>query len=192
MKKRVLLLLLPVVLLFLLAGCQRQAPQTRFESEIDGRKLTIDTVSQTVDCQGEGYAYTFERDGTLVITYPNGYHYSYREQNGAVATGWKDPEGMTASQPQEGEGYLDGFSLAWAILDAHTTPADPKSGRALLGILLCALGGMNLAFPRWAWTFAYGWRFKNAEPSDLALTVYRLLGVGMIFVGVLALLSGIG
>lgn len=50
--------------------------------------------------------------------------------------------------------------------------------------MLVLLGALAVAFPRALWFFDHGWRYKNAEPSALALGLNRA-------VGVLALIAGL-
>lgn len=61
----------------------------------------------------------------------------------------------------------------------------------LLAALLLAVGIFNTAAPQTAWWLEYGWRFKDAEPSDLALGANRILGVVLIFIGGVCLLATI-
>ncbi|HIR50701.1 MAG TPA: hypothetical protein IAA53_05370 [Candidatus Avoscillospira avicola] len=55
------------------------------------------------------------------------------------------------------------------------------------GLLLILLGVVNAAFPRAMWYLSYGWRFKNAEPSDAALLVGRAGGAVVAVAGVICL-----
>ena len=91
----------------------------------------------------------------------------------------------------EALGYAMGFDLAWAVSDAvdstrHTTG---KRVNPVSSVLLLAMGGWFAFFPRSAWWLARGMWYKNAEPSDLALVLYRLGGGGLLFVGVLSLFA---
>lgn len=58
----------------------------------------------------------------------------------------------------------------------------------LLVIALFGLGAWNLISPQSAWWLAHGWWYKDGEPSDLALILYRLAGAFMILVGVVCIL----
>ena len=51
------------------------------------------------------------------------------------------------------------------------------------------MGIFNAAAPRAAWYLSYGWRYKDAEPSDAALVVARLGGAAAITAGVILLLA---
>ena len=64
-------------------------------------------------------------------------------------------------------------------------PPRESSGNPLLGLLAIAVGIFNLAVPRTAWYLSYGWRFKDAEPSDAALALGRLGGGIAVFAGLL-------
>ncbi|MGN0250750.1 MAG: DUF6199 family natural product biosynthesis protein [Oliverpabstia sp.] len=53
------------------------------------------------------------------------------------------------------------------------------------------MGAFNTAAPSVAWYLEYGWRYKNAEPSDLALGLNRVGGIIAIIVGILTLVAGV-
>ena len=56
-------------------------------------------------------------------------------------------------------------------------------------LLIIAVGIFNMVKPESAWYMEYGWRYKDAEPSDLALTVNRFAGGFAIFIGLIFLIS---
>lgn len=56
-------------------------------------------------------------------------------------------------------------------------------------LILILLGLLNLLKPEVSWYLSDGWKFKDAEPSDLALGLARVVGVIMIIVGLIGLLS---
>ena len=60
----------------------------------------------------------------------------------------------------------------------------------IIGVIAIILGIISLVSPETAWYLSYGWRYKNAEPSDVALIMERigggvgiLLGIVILFVG---------
>lgn len=55
--------------------------------------------------------------------------------------------------------------------------------------ILLAAGALLAVVPWAAWMLAYGWRFKDAEPSDFALAANRILGVTLIVIGIICLLD---
>ena len=76
-------------------------------------------------------------------------------------------------------GYIDGFSLAWAIssaADSGRATNDIDGVPIILSLFLLVAGIWFVCAPRSAWWISRGWWFKNAEPSDLALILYRVGG----------------
>jgi len=54
--------------------------------------------------------------------------------------------------------------------------------------LLCMIIGVcSIIWPRVMWYLSEGWKFKNVEPSDLALTMTRVGGVLMVILGIFLL-----
>ena len=51
--------------------------------------------------------------------------------------------------------------------------------------LLIAIGLWAVISPRSAWYVCFGWQYKDAEPSDEALYVFRVVGGFAIFLGVI-------
>ncbi|MBO5253428.1 MAG: hypothetical protein J6C51_05740 [Clostridia bacterium] len=56
-------------------------------------------------------------------------------------------------------------------------------------VLLIALGLFAVLSPQTVWYLEYGWRFKDAEPSNLALTLNRIGGIVSIALGVFLAVS---
>ena len=54
----------------------------------------------------------------------------------------------------------------------------------LIGLMLI-IGIVNLIWPRAAWELTRGWEFKDAEPSDEALTLTRAGGGLLVFLSIL-------
>ncbi|MBE6961774.1 MAG: hypothetical protein E7445_04890 [Ruminococcaceae bacterium] len=61
----------------------------------------------------------------------------------------------------------------------------------MLAIFLLAVGAWNTFVPRSAWYLSYGWRFRDAEPSDAALTAHIIGGVVALLAGGICLLAAI-
>jgi Family of unknown function (DUF6199) len=61
----------------------------------------------------------------------------------------------------------------------------------LLFYIILVLAATTALFPRAAWFFNEGWKFKNAEPSDAAIFVTRLGGIIAVVV-ILYILNGGG
>ena len=133
--------------------------------------------------------YTINGD-SVRVTYPNGVvgWFDYNDRMGG--SGGYDynsaPEGFDWDDM---EGYPDIMTLDGAIRDYHSASLAGKSRngggyKLLAGVLLLLGGAFNLLVPQAAWALNYGWRYKNAEPSDAALRMGRLGGVIAILVGI--------
>ncbi|MCI9586441.1 MAG: hypothetical protein HFF60_00610 [Oscillospiraceae bacterium] len=57
----------------------------------------------------------------------------------------------------------------------------------MLGLVLIVLGAVNLVFPKELWFLRYGWRYKNAEPSEMAVWLPRVGGGIAVLVGLVLL-----
>ena len=137
--------------------------------------FTVDTENCTISDGQYTYTYTVNGDHTT-ITYPNGARY-YWTQNGMFGSGgWDDHY-----DPQT---YTDG-DILMDVLSVNA-PRE-KRGNVPAGIILILLGIFDAACPRCAWYLSYGWRFKNAEPSDTVLVVSRISGVVAIVIGFVCL-----
>ncbi len=176
--------LFPLLLcLMLLCGCGAGSqPSAPYETTVDGQAVTIDTDAQTVTCGEDVYLYNYavlSGGYTLTVTYPNG-ETATVEYVGMSASGSGTPEGD----------YLDVLSLSWAIEDANDNPDGEAASHRVAGILVMGLGVLFIAFPRFFWYLGWGWRYKGAEPSEVALTVERAGGVVLALVGLLLCLAG--
>ena len=56
------------------------------------------------------------------------------------------------------------------------------------GIICLLIGLFNLFCPYGAWFLGYGWRYENAEPSDLMLIATRIIGGFITLIGLFFLL----
>ncbi len=61
--------------------------------------------------------------------------------------------------------------------------------RPLMGLILILLGIFNMAAPEAAWYLEYGWRFRDAEPSEAALLFARIGGGFAIVIGLFCLFT---
>lgn len=193
--KKYCALILTIIFLFSLGACSDVKDTTENQTEtvdIDGQLLTVTfepgTLSAGVIAADNG-EYSFEYDGTgsLTITYPDGYVYTQKESNGGTMV----PADYDATAVKS-RGYIDGFSLSWGIERAMDNARGNRSNNSPslpLSILLLSLGAWNLFAPKSAWWLARGWWYKNAEPSELALGLYRVAGMLLIFVGVICAIA---
>ena len=171
--------ILLLILALVLAGCGEQEPLTAFDRY--GNEYTIDREQGTIFDGENTYQYTYEGDSevfTITIDYPNGGCYRYSQSNGFGSGSWNAK-------------YSENFYKAGDLLADMLQDNIPKKGSArnILAALVLAGGGIFLfACPEVAWYWQSGWRYKNAEPSDIALSVTRISGVVAIIIGIIVAL----
>ena len=104
-----------------------------------------------------------------------------RSANGASLSG---PVGSQAD-PQ----LLDAIVAEWGRLHPNwVNPPPPSSGWSIVvGLGVIGLGAAEIWRPRLFWFLSDGWKFRSAEPSDLALSIERLGGVITIIIGLVIL-----
>jgi len=168
------------------AGCSGKELNNNsiITTSVAGKKIDIifneGTKSEgTIITEKGTYFFSYSFDGALSIRYPNGYTYTERKTNGAVLVSWPYPE--TAEEL----GYIDGFKLSFTIAAAidSTKAGSAKKVPVIVSLLILLVGILFVFFPRSAWWLARGWRYQKVEPSELSLTIYRLLGFIIIVFG---------
>lgn len=180
MRARILPLLLTLLLLLCACGSE-EPPSSVYEVERGGRTYTVDQDNQTITCDGEAYRFSVQGGGSQIrteITYPDGSTYWWETSGMGGFGGWSDDYDPGA--------YVDGDVLL-AVLGTDRVTPEEDGGNPLPGLLLIALGIWGAAAPRSVWYLSYGWRFKDAEPSDAALLAERLGGGIAVFIGIILL-----
>ncbi|MCP1187489.1 DUF6199 family natural product biosynthesis protein [Paenibacillus sp. 1781tsa1] len=59
----------------------------------------------------------------------------------------------------------------------------------VIGVLVLIIGLIMAIWPYFTWYLRLGWKFKNAEPSDLALSAGRISGIVFVIVGFILIVS---
>ena len=168
-----------LILALVLAGCGEQEPLTAFDRY--GNEYTIDREQGTIFDGENTYQYTYEGDSevfTITIDYPNGGCYRYSQSNGFGSGSWNAK-------------YSENFYKAGDLLADMLQDNIPKKGSArniFVGILLMGLGTFYMVCPHAGWYLSYGWRFKDAEPSDAALIFGRISGAVVLVIGIFTML----
>lgn len=174
------ILLLTLLLAALFAGCTG-APAARYEVEKNGVTFTVDREAKTLSAVEQVYRYEMEGSRTT-ITYPNGATYWWVQDGMHGSGGWSDQYDPVL--------YIDGDILL-DVLEAEQPqqPSGLGGWKYVAAVIFAGLGIFNIAAPRVSWQISYGWRYKDAEPSDLALAVGRVSGgIGIVVAVVLLFL----
>lgn len=178
MKKRTGFCLLLLISL-LLAGCvSSRLPENA--TPADGKELIVNQDEQTIFDGQHTYSYDLsgnKDDYHVTITYPDGETYYESLSNGQGHSGWSNGYNEAA--------YTSGSKLVNCVIDLLPQPA--KQSMALPGVLVLIIGLFSAIFPRGVWQLSIGWLFRNAEPSDAALTMSRVGGIVLVILGLVAL-----
>lgn len=175
-----ILWLLAVLCLLLLAGCGKSAGDPNvYEVGYAGKTYTVDQTEKTITVDGYTCQFEITDSGSstkVTFTYPNGSSWWMNWSNGSGAGG------MSADYDEIR--YVSGYTL-WNVLEQGAPRSQRSSEHAGLGILLVLFGILETAFPKASWYLGHGWRYKNAEPSDLAIGLGRAVGILMIVIGII-------
>lgn len=175
-------LLLSLLCIFLLCSACMEEPDPTYDVTVNGRIFAVDSVGRTIECDGQVISYTFSGGGSAgtkyEFTYPDGATYSWLDRDFTGNGGWSDDYDESIHIP--GEDLIE-------VLSPSTPQNREKKGNPMLGFLLIAVGLFNAIAPQKAWYISYGWRYKDAEPSDVALGWARFTGIAGIVIGVILL-----
>lgn len=197
MKKRISMFLLAALLLASLCACAEKKTQSALEpyttgwdgavytvTPIDNDKGTIsdgtNTYSYQYDAAGSGYSVTF--------TYPDGETYRCVE-NGGTSSGAVFSSG-SASLDFDFDKYPDGMTLK-RVLERSPSAKNEKKSTKNVGpiLLLLVIGVINTAWPQAVWYMDVGWKVKDAEPSEAALTWGRVVGVVLLIIAAVMIIA---
>ncbi len=174
-------------LLFLFTACSNRNPDNEpFNTTINGQVVTIQfndgTTSEGIIKSDKGeYAFSYPFSDTFSVIYPNGYAYSHKSLNGAIAAS------SGSYDSTEALGYIGGISLEMAVQSAaRLKSANQRIVSPFVSILLLGIGIFSIISPRSLWWLSRGWMYKNVEPSDLALVIYRVSGVIVVLFGIVS------
>lgn len=179
-KKKLLVPLLCTLFVMLLCSCSSNKTETVYTVSNDGTYV-IDSSKGTVSDGTHIYKYKINgssSDYTVYITYPNGSQYwrSARSEDDAMSysEGW--------SESYDEKRYIDG-AIICNVLEGEV-PKDNNPLIIILSVILLGVGVFYIVTPQTLWYLEYGWRYKDAEPSDLAIGWNRFAGIVLIIVAV--------
>lgn len=184
MKKKqiVYLSLILTALIFIFCSCSPH--ETQYTVEKNGVVFEVNKEAETISDGTNIYNYSFKGNDThysVNITYPDGSAYWW-DMNGYMGNGgW--------SENYDPEKYADGDILTKILLEDAPKAPKHSGGNLFAIILLFALGIFNISAPYAAWYLQYGWRYKEAEPSEAVLVFNRFSGVVAIIIAVILIFA---
>lgn len=171
----------------LLAGCKKEPLPTVYTVYSYGATYIVDTENCTISDGTYTYGYEYADFGNSVdFTYPNGEVYG-----ASITVASNGIGGMSAGAISADYDYSSGYTDPLTLYRALTSPRETEKAsdtNPLVALLLCGVGIFNLAAPKVSWYLSYGWRFKDAEPSDAYMALARIGGGIAIVIGVIMLI----
>lgn len=182
--KKHILFLLCLLLLISLFGCGDKQPADNKVKLIhkDGVEYAIDMESCTIQDGSYIYSYVANSSGTT-INYPNGESYTWKESNG-IGIG-------STSANFDYDSYVDPWILMDVIDEAYAdevVTVKTSHKNAGYGVLLLIVGIGYTVWSDKVWFLNWGWRYKNAEPSDLSIGLYKVGGIAAIIAGAIMII----
>ena len=185
-----LILAVLAALVLSLSACAKQKATASLEPYTtgwDGAVYTItpiDAYKGTISDGTNTYSYRYDTSGTgysVTFTYPDGETYRCME-NGGTSGGAVFSSG-SSSLDFDYDKYPDGMTLDRVLKRSPSAKSEIKSTKSW-GIILFLLfvGSINTACPQLTWHLDVGWKVKDAEPSEAALTWNRIVGVVLLVI----------
>lgn len=179
-----LILAVLAALVLSLSACAKQKATASLEPYTtgwDGAVYTItpiDAYKGTISDGTNTYSYRYDTSGTgysVTFTYPDGETYTWKE-DGNFSSG-------SASLDFDFDKYPDGMTLKRVLERSPSAKSEKKSTKNVgLILVLLFVGGINTACPQLTWHLDVGWKVKDAEPSEAALTWNRIVGVVLLVI----------
>lgn len=188
MKRTIAMLALVFAAILLFAGCKKEPAPTVYTTDVYGATYIVDTENCTISDGTYTYGYEYADSGNRVdFTYPNGEVYGASITVANNSIGGVSAGAISADYDYD-SGYTDPFTLYRALTSPREKERSSGTNHPFVALLLCGVGIFNLAAPKASWYLSYGWRFKDAEPSDAAITISRIGGGIAVVIGVIMLI----
>ena len=191
MKRTIAIFALIFAAILLFAGCKKEPLPKVYTVYSYGAPYTIDTEGRTISDGTYTYGYEYAASGSRVsFTYPDGNVYSAGIQSANSSGAGGLSAGSVSADYDYSSGYTDPLSLCYALASPRETERAASSGsnHPFVALLLCGVGIFNLAAPKASWYLSYGWRFKDAEPSDAYMAIARIGGAIALVIGIIMLI----
>lgn len=177
-------LFLPLMLLCLLfSACSPAKEESSHVVKIGTTIFTVDPQTGSISDGANLYRYT-SSGNTVEFTYPDGSTYWCRYHNSSGVASFRSGSYSDDYDPSR---YVDGMTLC-DVLEKNAPKERPEKNVFLI-LILMAVGLFNTISPRSSWYLGYGWRFKDAEPSEAALLFTRAGGILLLIIAAFILIS---
>ena len=191
MKKQISIILLAALVILSLCACAEKQTNNSLEPYTtgwDGVRYTVTPISNDKGTISDGtntYSYRYEADGSgysVTFTYPNGEKYTWKENDSFSS-------GSTSLDFDSGK-YPDGRTLKRVLERSPSAKSKKKSTKNVgLILFLLVIGGINTVWPQAVWYLDVGWKVKDAEPSEAALTWSRVVGVVVLIIAAVMIVA---
>ncbi|MCL2204556.1 MAG: hypothetical protein FWB88_11535 [Defluviitaleaceae bacterium] len=173
-----------VLSLFILAGIFliTSCAANPYVFRVNNDELRVYRNEREIHHGGQVFTYVRQVSGNtenIDITFPDGTIIWQSRQ--MITSGVSGAHGG-GDGPSWGYNFLLQVNLFRAVERAYE--GGVEVGLLLLSLVIIAAGVLDVFKPEIGWWLTTGWRFKNAEPSDLALGVARFFGVLVAIIGV--------
>lgn len=186
------------ILIICITGCSPELREgtTAFEKVSENEYLVIESnkyEGETVYFrdddilifQNEEYIYSIDgskNEYTISIDFPNGAETTHSHgDNFSTSTGGN-------IEPPESKYFI--LDALVAIKFNTNVKTEFNGFKILFSIALVGLGLWCVFSPKTAWYVNMGWHYKNAEPSDMGLKMFSVVGVIIIITGVVTMFTG--
>ncbi len=172
-------------ILLIMAGCSAPVNEDRDVYTIleGGINYTVNTVDKTITAE-DGTVFSYKiSDSTAYITYPDGSTFWWKIIENGGFGGWSDD--------YDGGKYVSGETLVkilTAEIPVEKTNDEEPTIAPIFGLAFAAVGILYTVKPHKAWHMNVGWQIKNSEPTENALTYYRLGGIIMTIMGIMMMI----
>jgi hypothetical protein len=145
-----------------------------FDGYTDIQLPNGETVKVIREDFNNGYRYEVE--------FPNGKTY-YWEQTGNIGAGGGSPR-LTPQEMFDADKAIEYYEQQYGEARAQD---ESSSGKKIFGFLFVLCGLFGAISPRTAWYLEIGWQLRDAEPTELALILNRIIGIAFCIVGLVIL-----
>lgn len=196
--KRLLKTLLLIVIVFIFSFVTVKAENSNDQNETSNEKVIVSTKDNTFIYNNKKYNYEIEPgyEDNIEITFDyEGCTYYTNVTESLTTTG---TIGKCANTDMETVDMIvdkiyNKENIEKTIVENKNNEEKEESFGVILGLSTVAIviGLLHLLIPEGMWYIEWGWRFKEAEPSNAALIVNRTVGAILVAIGVILIACAI-